>query len=282
MSSENIALSASHDKQLESSQHQTVRVLFIADVVGQAGCEILLRKVPKLKAFYKTDVIIANGENANNNGKGITHNIAKRFFECGVDLITGGNHSWENKKVHELFETEPRVLRPANYPEGNPGRGVSFIQLGNDTELAVINLQGRTFLYPIQCPFLVADRILDEVNKRTNLILVDFHAEATAEKIALGWYLDGRVSGVIGTHTHVQTADERILPQGTAYITDVGMTGAHDSVIGTKIDNAIRRFIFQTPLAFQIASENPRLCGVILDINAANGKAEAITRISVS
>jgi metallophosphoesterase (TIGR00282 family) len=261
-------------------ESNVITVLFVADVVGQAGCEILIKKVPELKEDYSVDFIIANGENANNNGKGITLNIAKRFFEAGVDIITGGNHTWENRNHKELFENESRVLRPANYPDGNPGKGYSICKAKkNDTKLAVLNLQGRTFLYSIDCPFLCADKIIEQLKEQTNHIIVDFHAEATAEKIALGWYLDGKVSGVIGTHTHVQTADDRILPNGTAYITDVGMTGSHNSVIGTKIEHAIRRFIYQTPSSFAVAIENPRLSGVIVTIDANTGKATSITRL---
>jgi metallophosphoesterase (TIGR00282 family) len=259
---------------------KTITVLFIADVVGQAGCEILAKELSELKKKYLVDLTIANGENANNNGKGITDKIAKRFFDLGVDVITGGNHSWENRNHRELFESEPRVLRPANYPEGNPGNGHYLLALDDQVKIAVLNLQGRTFLYPIQCPFLFADKFVDYVKKHTHIIIVDFHAEATAEKIALGWYLDGKVSGVIGTHTHVQTADDRILPKGTAYITDVGMTGAHDSVIGTKTEHAIRKFIHQTPVKFEIATDNPRLSGVVLKIDSLTGKAKSISRIS--
>lgn len=257
-----------------------ITVLFVADVVGQAGCDILLKNVPELKKKYSVDFTIANGENANNNGKGITQNIAKRFFEAGVDIITGGNHTWENRNNQELFESEPRVLRPANYPDGNPGKGYFVCNSkNNDAKLAVLNLQGRTFLYSIDCPFLCADKTIELIKEQTNLIIIDFHAEATAEKIALGWYLDGKVSGVVGTHTHVQTADDRILPNGTAYITDVGMTGSHNSVIGTKIDHAIRRFIYQTPSKFSVAVENPKLSGVIITLNAITGKAATITRL---
>lgn len=257
-----------------------ITILFIADVVGQAGCEILTKKVPELRDSYAADFVIANGENANNNGRGITLKIAKRFFDAGVDVITGGNHSWENRNNVELFETENRVLRPANYPEGNIGQGRLIADLKDDaTKIAVLNLQGRTFLYPIHCPFLFADKAAAELREQTNIIIVDFHAEATAEKIALGWYLDGKVSGIIGTHTHVQTADEKILPAGTAYITDAGMTGAHHSVIGTKIENALHRFIYQTPCKFEIASGDPKLSGVLLSIDKMTGKAESITRI---
>ncbi len=254
-------------------------LLFVADVVGQPGCEILARLLPGMKKQYRADLVIANGENANNNGKGITEKIARRFFNLGVDIITGGNHTWENRKIAELFETEPRILRPANYPEGNPGKGYYILTLLDQTKVAVINLQGRTYMFPIRCPFRMADELIEEIRQETRLIIVDFHAEATAEKIALGWYLDGRVSAIIGTHTHVQTADERILPKGTAYITDAGMTGAHDSVIGMKINGAIERFIHQTPRKFDVANENLKFSGVVVSIDKLTGKALKIQRI---
>lgn len=258
-----------------------ITVLFIADIVGQPGCEILLRLLPSLQKQHDVDFTIANGENANNNGKGITLKIARRFFNAGVDLITGGNHTWENRNNGELFKEESRVLRPANYPEGNLGRGYQYATLSDGTRIAVANLQGRTFLYPILCPFRFAETLIAEMRRETPIILIDFHAEATAEKIALGWHLDGKVSAVIGTHTHVQTADERILPGGTAYITDAGMSGAHDSVIGMQIQSAIDRFILQTPTQFQVAKDNLRLSGVIIKINKETGKATSIRRLLV-
>ncbi|MDQ7052118.1 MAG: TIGR00282 family metallophosphoesterase [candidate division KSB1 bacterium] len=263
------------------SSNHLLTVLFVADVVGQPGCEILSRLLPTLKKQYRADFVIANGENANNNGKGITDKIARRFFDLGVDVITGGNHTWENRKINELFKEEPRVLRPANYPDENPGKGVYIARLLDDTRIAVINLQGRTFMYPIRCPFRMADALIKQVKQETHLIIVDFHAEATAEKIALGWYLDGKASAIIGTHTHVQTADERILPKGTAYITDAGMTGAHDSVIGMKIPNALHRFLNQTPSRFDVANENLRFSGVLITIERDTGKAQSIQRISL-
>ncbi len=259
-----------------------LRVMFVADVVGQPGCDVLYKLLPGLQAEHNVDFTIVNGENANNNGKGITLKIAKRFFAANVDAITGGNHTWENWRNAELFAEEERVLRPANYPEGNIGRGYKIFDLGSGDKLAILNLQGRTFLYPILCPFRYADEVLKQISKETKNIIIDFHAEATAEKIALGWYLDGRVSAIFGTHTHVQTADERVLPRGTAYITDAGMTGSHDSVIGMKRDIAIQRFIYQTPRVFEVANKNLKLSAVIVDIDRNSGKAKKITRLQSS
>lgn len=258
---------------------ENINLLFIADIVGQPGCEILIKLLPDIKKQYDVDFVIANGENANNNGKGITLKIANRFFEAGVNIITGGNHTWESRKNEELFEGTRSVLRPANYPAGNIGNGSIVAQTPDGTRIAVLNLQGRTFLYPILCPFRFADELLPTLRQETNIIVIDFHAEATAEKIALGWHLDGKISALIGTHTHVQTADERILPQGTAYITDVGMTGAHDSVIGMKIETAIYRFTHQTPTMFEVASANAKICGALVKVNRETGKASSISRV---
>lgn len=262
-------------------ESNVVSVLFIADVVGQPGVEILSRLLPGLQKKYRFDFIIANGENANNNAKGITEKIAQRFFALGIHVITGGNHSWEHKNAAELFKSEARVLRPANYPEENPGNEYYIDRLLDETKIAVINLQGRTFMYPIRCPFHLADDLLKEIRKETPIIIVDFHAEATAEKMALGWYLDGKVSAIIGTHTHIQTADERILPKGTAYLTDAGMTGAHDSVIGMRIPLALHRFLMQTPNRAEVAAENLRFCGVILKIDKTTGRGLDIQRLFI-
>jgi len=258
-----------------------VTVLFIADVVGQPGVEILSRLLPGLQKKHRFDFIIANGENANNNAKGITAKIAQRFFDLGIQVITGGNHSWENKNAAALFKSEARVLRPANYPEDNPGNGFYIAQLMDETKIGVINLQGRTFMYPIRCPFRLADELIKDIRQETPIIIVDFHAEATAEKMALGWYLDGKVSAILGTHTHIQTADERILPKGTAYITDAGMTGAHDSVIGMRIPQALHRFLKQTPKRAEVAAENLRFCGIILKLDKTTGRALDIQRVFI-
>lgn len=257
-------------------------LLFIADIIGKPGLEILTRLLPELKQTYQPDLIVANGENAAE-GKGITAALAKQYFELGVDVITGGNHTWENPDVFKIWQKdEPesgRVLRPANYPPANPGRGYALVDLEEGVKAAVINLQGRTYLYQIDCPFRIADDILRRIERQASVVIVDFHAEATAEKMALGWYLDGRVSAVIGTHTHVPTADEKILAGGTAYITDVGMTGPFDSVIGMKKETAIKRFMRAVPMRFEPAAGEIRLCGVVVRINKETMKAVSIERL---
>jgi len=257
-----------------------INILFIADIVGQPGLDITLQLLPGLKQKYKANFCVANGENGAK-GKGLTLSIANKYFDAGVDVITSGNHIWENPAYYADLANSDRVLRPLNYPEGNPGRGYTLFTTSDDVKIGVINLQGRTFMYSINCPFRTATWAIGKLKKDTNIILVDIHAEATAEKSALGWYLDGQVSAVIGTHTHVQTADERLLPQGTAYITDVGMTGAFDSVIGMKTEIAIQRFMYATPRKYQLAEENLKLCGAVVAVNVETGKATSIRRIQI-
>ena len=257
-------------------------VLFVADIVGNSGRAITKRLLPELKEKYSPDLIIANGENAADNGKGITQAIAQECVELGIHVITGGNHIWENAEVYKLWAKNSRILRPANYPTPNPGRGYALIELDDSSTAAVVNLQGRTFMASIDCPFKVADDILKRVNRTTSFTIFDFHAEATAEKMALGWYLNGRVTALIGTHTHVPTADERILPGGTAYITDAGMTGAINSVIGMKKETAIKRFIRQIPMRFEPAAKDPRLNGLIVQVDRETAKAVSIERLYLS
>jgi metallophosphoesterase (TIGR00282 family) len=234
-----------------------------------------------LREKYRPDLIIANGENGAN-GKGLSEAIAKEYFELGIQLITGGNHIWDNADIFKIWQKDLPVLRPANYPAGNPGKGYLLVDLPDGAKAAVINLQGRTYLYSIECPFRVADAILRHIQETAGFIIVDIHAEATAEKMALAWHLDGRVSAVIGTHTHVQTADERILPKGTAYITDAGMTGPFDSVIGMRTDTAIKRFMRQIPIRFEPATDNPRLCALVVKIDKATAKAVSVERLCIA
>jgi metallophosphoesterase (TIGR00282 family) len=238
-----------------------MRILFIGDIVGQPGRKMVARHVPRLVAVHGVDAVIANAENAAA-GFGITPNVARELFETGVALLTSGNHIWDKKEAEAYLAAEGRILRPANYPDEVPGSGKSILRVG-ERLVGVVNLQGRAFLPPIDCPFRAAD-----------------HAEATAEKQAFGWYVDGRVSAVLGTHTHVQTADERILPGRTAYITDVGMTGPRDSVIGMRPEDAIPKFLTQMPRRFTVADGPAQLNAVLVDIEDG-GRASAIQRLQI-
>ncbi len=265
---------------MTSNKSGDLRVLFVADIVGKPGLEILTKLLPGLRDRHKVDFCIANGENGCE-GKGLTSKLARKYFGLGVDVITSGNHIWYNRDIYEMLDTDARVIRPLNYPGGNHGKGSTVIEVEKDLKVAVLNLQGRTFMFSIDCPFRKGAEEVRRLQTQTNIILVDFHAEATAEKIALGWYLDGKVSAVLGTHTHVPTADERILPQGTAYITDVGMTGPFDSVIGLRKDLAIQRFLHQTPVRYRPAEANVRLCAVLVVIDKETGKASSIERLNL-
>jgi len=255
-----------------------VRILFIGDIVGQPGRKMVARHLQRLVATNRVDVTIANAENAAA-GFGITPGVAQELFGLGIALLTSGNHIWDKKEAEGLLATEGRILRPANYPDEVPGSGAHVLNVQGRL-VGVVNLQGRAFLLPIDCPFRSADRELAQLSRVTDTILVDFHAEATAEKQAFGWYLDGRVSAVLGTHTHVQTADERLLPGKTAYITDVGMTGPRDSVIGVRPEDAIPRFLTQMPRKFTVADGPSLLSAVLLEVEE-NGRARSIQRLQV-
>ncbi|UCH92911.1 MAG: TIGR00282 family metallophosphoesterase [Candidatus Aminicenantes bacterium] len=247
------------------------RILFVGDISGRYGRRFLGKSLPTIKIKFHPNLVIANGENSAG-GLGITHKTAREIFEAGVDVITSGNHVWDKKEALDLLEKEKRVIRPINYPEGVPGKGYYIFTANHNTEVMIVNLQGRVFMDPVvDNPFLCIDKFLNQV--RQDIIIVDFHAEATAEKQAMGFYLDGRVSAVLGTHTHVQTSDLRILPGGTAYQTDVGMTGSLDSIIGMKRDPVIRRFLTGINQKFEVARENIILDMVICDINKQSGKA---------
>ncbi len=250
-------------------------VLFIADVVGKPGRHILSQMARRLRYKYDAGYVIANTENAAG-GFGITPEMARKVFAYGVDCQTSGNHLWDRSGIGEFLEHEPRIVRPANYPEAK-GWGYHINRI-EDHRIAVISLMGRTFMYDIDCPFRTADRILGEIPDDVKMIVVDMHAEATSEKQAMWYYLDGRVSAVIGTHTHVQTADEQISEKGTAYITDVGMTGPHDSILGMKKDPALKRFLTGRPVRLSVAENNVRISGVILDIDPEKGTATRIER----
>jgi metallophosphoesterase (TIGR00282 family) len=255
-----------------------VNLLFIGDVIGNSGAVLLNAMLSDFKQKWNVHIAVLNGENAAA-GRGLTPRIAHSFFELGVDVITSGNHIWNKDKVFPLLEENPYLLRPLNYPPGTPGHGSCVIQTPGHVPVGVINLQGRSFMYPIDCPFRTADAEVQRLHETgVKTILVDFHAEATAEKVALGRYLDGRVSAVLGTHTHVQTADEKILPQGTAYITDVGMTGPVDSVIGMETESAILRFKMQLPVPYHVSESASTFNAVLITVDASSGKAIRIQR----
>ena len=258
-----------------------MNILLIGDVVGRPGRELVRKGLRALIEVHGVDFVIANAENAAA-GFGVTKDIGDALLEYGVDVMTSGNHIWDKKEVIDYIKAEPRLLRPANYPAGVPGRGSSVADTGDGRAVGVINVMGRVFMLPIDDPFAVVLREIDAIRHRTRVIIVDFHAEATSEKIAMGWHLDGRVTAIIGTHTHVQTADERILPKGTAYLTDVGMTGPHDSVIGMEVSPSLARFLNGMPTKFEPATGNARLNGVIVEADDRTGLAKRIVRISYS
>ena len=255
----------------------TLNILFIGDIIGKPGMDMVQTWLPSLSKKYKSDIIIANGENASD-GKGCTEKEGKILLDLGISVITGGNHTWDKHQSQDYLKREPRSLRPLNYPKGTFGNGY-FISETKMGKVGIINLQGRAFMAPIDCPFRTADWAINRIKQETNIIVIDFHAEATAEKMALASYLDGKVTAIIGTHTHIPTADERVLPRGTGYITDCGMTGPYDSVIGMKTEAAINRFLYQTPQKYQAAENNVHLCGLHLKVNADTGKTIEIERI---
>lgn len=254
-----------------------INILFIGDIVGKPGLDMVQTWLPGLEKKYNADIIIANGENACD-GKGCTAKEGKLLLNLGVKVITGGNHTWDRHQSQDYLKEEKRSLRPINYPKGTYGNGF-YIAETTKGKVGVISLQGRTFMSPIDCPFRAADWVVNKIAQETKVIFIDFHAEATAEKLAMANYLDGRISALVGTHTHIQTADERIFPKGTAYITDSGMTGPYDSIIGMKTEAALNRFLYQTPQKYQTASENNHLCGVFMKVDSTTGNATKIERI---
>lgn len=255
-----------------------MKILFIGDIVGNPGRGAVKYFLPKLKKEHQLDFIIANAENAAG-GSGITAPVAEELFKYGVSVLTSGDHIWKKRDIFDIIDQEERLLRPLNFPAGTPGRGFGVFNTDGANKIGVINLQGRVFMEALDCPFKAAVNAQEEIYRQTKIIIVDIHAEATSEKVALGWYLDGRVSAVVGTHTHIQTADEKILPKGTAYITDVGMVGPYDSVIGRKTEDVLERFLTLVPRRFEVAEGNVQLHGVVLDIDETSGKARSIVRI---
>ncbi len=252
--------------------------MFIGDVVGRAGRRAVREVLPLLKREEGIDFVVANGENAAG-GIGITPEKAEELLSMGVDVITSGNHIWKKREILPYLDRHPRILRPANYPPGAPGRGSGVYTARDGTRVAVLNLEGRVFMRPLESPFRISEQQIEILKGQTPIVIVDFHAEATSEKMAMGWFLDGEVTAVIGTHTHVQTSDERILPGGTAYITDAGMTGPVNSVIGMKKETAIQGFLTQLPNRFEVATGEVELQGVILEVDETTGRALEIRRI---
>jgi len=257
-----------------------MKILFIGDIVGKLGRNATKALLPSVVNKYKIDLVIANGENAAG-GFGLTDKTVSEIFSCGVHVITSGNHIWDKKEFIPQISKEDRVLRPLNYPPGVPGFGSLLYPIRNGLKVAIINLSGRVFMSNIDCPFRIGREEVKKMGEITKLIIVDFHAEATSEKIAFGYYMDGKVSAVIGTHTHVQTADERILSGGTAYITDVGMTGPSDSVIGIDKEQIIQRFLTSMPMRFETAKGEGIFSAVVIDMNEESGKSTAIQRLQL-
>jgi metallophosphoesterase (TIGR00282 family) len=258
-----------------------IRLLFIGDIVGRPGRDLIKHGLPAIVDYHSVDFVIANAENAAA-GFGITREIGEQLLDAGVDVMTSGNHIWDKREALDYIGIEPRLLRPANYPAGVPGNGSYVARSKSGVSVGVINVMGRVFMLNIDDPFAVVLRSIEALKSRTRVIFVDFHAEATSEKLAMGWHLDGRVTAVVGTHTHVQTADERILPKGTAYLTDAGMTGPHDSIIGVEVEPALARFLTALPTKFETATGNPRLNGVLVEADEQTGRAVDIERLSYS
>jgi len=263
-----------------------MKLLFIGDIVGQPGRRAVAELLPQLREQHALDFVIANGENSAG-GSGITPKTAVEIFSAGVDVITSGDHLWDQKEVLELLADEKRFLRPLNYPPGTPGQGSGVFEVPSPKaevhspiSVGVLNVQGRTFMPPLENPFLLAAEEVKWLRELTKIIFVDFHAEATSEKIAFARFLDGQVSAVVGTHTHVQTADEQIFPGGTAYLSDAGFTGPHESVLGREIEPVIKRFLTNMPQRFEVAKERVRLHGAVIEIDEATGKAIRIQRLS--
>ncbi len=257
-----------------------VRILFVGDVVGKVGRRLVTERLRRLQAELEVHFTVVNVENAAG-GFGLTGAVWDELRRLPVDVYTSGNHIWDKKDTGALLDAEPRLLRPANYPAGNPGRGWCVATSRGGVPIAVINMQGLTFMIPMDSPFRTADHVLDEIGAQAVVRLVDFHAEATSEKQAMAWHLDGRVSAVLGTHTHVPTADERILPHGTAALTDVGMTGPYEGVIGFKPQAVLERFLLATPRALEPAVRGGALCGAVVEVDETTGKALAVRRVRV-
>jgi metallophosphoesterase (TIGR00282 family) len=258
-----------------------MRLLFVGDVVGKPGRRALARLLPRLVDEQRADYVVVNIENAAG-GFGVTPDVLDELAELPIHCYTTGNHVWDKKEVVELFAREPRLLRPANYPDGNPGRGVHVGETAAGVKVATLHLEGQVFMKNLESPFRAAERLLAELPRDVKVRFLDFHAEATSEKQALGIFLDGKVSAVVGTHTHVPTADERVLPGGTAFLTDAGMTGPYEGVIGFKSDKVLQRFLLQTPASFEVAKRDVRLAAAVVDVDETSGRARGIERLLVA
>jgi metallophosphoesterase (TIGR00282 family) len=254
-----------------------MNILFIGDIFAHAGRSLVAAQFSRLMSVLRVDLAIANSENSAG-GFGVTPQVATELLDLGVDVLTGGNHSWDKREIYEYMGREPRLLRPANYPEGCPGSGLYVAKARNGVQCAVINLQGRTYMPATECPFRKVDTLLSELNSDIKVRFVDFHAEVTSEKISMGWHLDGRVTAMVGTHTHVPTADGRVLPNGTAYQTDVGMTGPYDSVIGVEKDAVLKKFRTAMPGKLEPAKGRVELHSVLVEVDEASGRARSIRR----
>jgi 2',3'-cyclic-nucleotide 2'-phosphodiesterase len=257
-----------------------VKLLFVGDVMGKPGRRVLKSLLPRLVDQHRIDYTVVNIENSAG-GFGVQPKVFKEFEDLPIDCYTSGNHIWDKREVYQMLEEHDNLLRPHNYPEGNPGTGVHLGETAAGIPVATLNLEGRVFMKTLDSPFKVADQVLAELPKSVKVIFVDFHAEATSEKQAMAFYLDGRVSAVFGTHTHVPTADERVLPEGTALITDVGMTGPYESIIGMRVDKVLKRFELQTSTSFEVAKRDVRLAGAVLDVDETTGKARGVERLLI-
>ncbi len=254
-----------------------MRILMVGDIVGRPGRNCIRDMLPKIKENYQVDFVVANGENAAG-GHGLTRKTSDELFSYEIDVLTMGNHVWDKKEIFNFIDAEERIVRPANYPPGTPGRGFNVFTV-NSCKIAVLNLSGRVFMSDLDCPFRKADEAIEELNKLSDFIILDFHAEATSEKIAMSFYLDGKVAAIIGTHTHVQTADEKISQEGTAYLTDVGMTGPINSILGMESETIVKKIVTKLPAKFEVASGDAQFNAILIDIDDKSGKAENVERI---
>ena len=257
-----------------------MRILYLGDIFGRATRQMIRQELRGIRAAENVDCVVANGENASG-GRGIDPNGVDELLDAGVDILTTGNHIWRHRSIEPVLEEEPRLIRPANFPDNNPGRGWAAVTARDGTRVGVINLIGRVFMGDFDCPFRAADRALEDLRDKADIVVVDMHAETTSEKSAMGWYLDGRVSLVVGSHTHVQTADEKILPKGTGFLTDAGMCGPTRSVIGMRREDVIERFLSQRPARFEVANGPVLLQGVFVDVDTGTGTAHAIRRLQM-